>query len=171
MGFFDSKKTTKNENITNDYTTTTADNRINEQDLADNAIGIGGDVGGTLTINTTDQGAVSAGKELSLAALDYSNDSLEGALSFGSDALNGALGLGETAILSQQELANHAIDQVSTASAVNAQNYSDGLSQVLSFARSANTSEDGQLSQGLIKWGALVLIFVLTIPYLSKVIK
>lgn len=74
MGFFDSKKTTKNTNIVNDYTTT--DNSVRQ--VGDGAIvaeGIDGPV--TITSTDTDHGAVAAGLNIAEGAFEFSGGALE----------------------------------------------------------------------------------------------
>lgn len=157
-----SKSSTSTNTTVNDYTTTLTDNSITEIDLGDGAFNAG-DIGGNVTITHSDSGAIEAGKELSLAALD-----------FGGDALEGGYNLAETAILSQQEISADSIQEANNSTRVIAQQFSDGLSQVLSFAQTANTSEDGQISKDLIKWGALALVAVflfMNLPSLAKVVK
>lgn len=175
-----SKSRTSTNTTVNDNTTTNTDNSITEIDLAEGAFNAG-DISGAVSITQTDQGAIDAAVGLGITALDNSNDALEGGYGLAETAIlsqqelaAGGYGLAETAILSQQELAADAVESAATSQSINAQHFSDGLAQVLSFAQTANTSEDGQISQGLIKWGALALVavfVVLQIPNIAKVVK
>ncbi|WP_445354177.1 hypothetical protein ACJJI5_12370 [Microbulbifer sp. EKSA008] len=87
MGFFDSKKKTTNNNVTNDYTTTTVDNRYSELDLSEGSVGITGDVSGSVTVNSTDYGAMASAQQLAMGAFDFGADALEQGAGLGVEAL------------------------------------------------------------------------------------
>ncbi|WP_299592707.1 hypothetical protein [uncultured Microbulbifer sp.] len=160
MGFFDSKKTTKNLTTVNDYTTTNTDNRYAELDLAEGAVGVTGDVAGNLSITATDMGAIAAGQELSMAALDYGADSLE--LGYGL--------AGQTIDFSQDALAA-TVGQLSENQQDFYQMTTQALDSSLGAFNAANTSEAGQTSQQMMKYFAIVAALWLLSPVLQKMIK
>lgn len=153
MGFFDSKKTTKNTNVTNDYTTSYADNRYSENDIGAGAVGISGDVAGALTLNTSDFGAVEAGIDLAGESLELAGGVSDNTFDFSRDVL------GEVTA----QLTGTAQDF--------AQLTQRSLEGTQSAYRTANTSEDGQLSQKMVLYLAVVAALWLMAPAIQKMFK
>ncbi|WP_444957751.1 hypothetical protein [Microbulbifer sp. ZKSA002] len=181
MGFFDSKKKTTNVNTTNDYTTTTTDNRYSELDLSEGSVGVTGDVSGNVTVNATDYGALASAQQMAMGAFDFGADALETganlgveALGVGGDALKLATGLSSEALGVGRDLASDAmyfsevalsqtIDQVADSAETFAQLTQRSLEQTQSAYKNANTSEDGQISQQLILYMAVAAVIIIWI--------
>ena len=132
MGFFDSKKKTTNNNVTNDYTTNNVDNRITTNDVGDNSFSVSGDVDGALTINTSDYGAIENSGKISLAAFD-----------FGADTAEGSFDLARDALATNESVLTSALDDVTDNSRYSLQQTAQTAEAMLS--RVVNNNENGNV--------------------------
>lgn len=150
-----SKSSADNTQNTQEVVTTLGDNRVTDTGNIGGNVQTG-ETAGDVNVTTTDFGAIESGQEVSLAALD-----------FGGDAVEGGFDLAGEAIVSSQDITEQAIDLTGNtfAGALNAINTNSRFFQeqtgqtvdrALAFATRSNTSEGTQILQDGLKFVAIV---------------
>lgn len=99
----DSASSSSSSNVTNDVSTSTVDNRVAEGNavVGGNVTTGSGDINGTLTITTTDQGAIKGGVDIALESLRNitaaTGNAVSAVKSTASDSIAQAFGLANEA--------------------------------------------------------------------------
>lgn len=153
MGFFDKKvSSTTNLEETN---LTNVDNRVVENGgYASGAIHVTGSE--NVNVSTSDYGAIQAGSEVSMAALDYGADALETVESVTGNALDTNEAIAGRSI----DLSGDTISTMADSFEFWSQQTSQNTDRALAFATRANTSEGTQVLQDGMKFISIAALVV-----------
>lgn len=157
-----SHSTTSSTQNTSEVTTSLGDNRVTDTGNIGGNVQLG-ETHGNIAISTTDYGAIESGQVISMAALDFGGDAVEGAFGIAEEGFD----LAADTIVSSQELAEQAIDLTGSTfagalSTVNSnskffqQQTAQTVDRALAFATRADTSEGAQVLQDGLKYAAIV---------------
>lgn len=168
-----SKSRTSNTQNNREITTSLGDSRVTDTGSIGGNVQLG-ETTGNVNISTTDFGALDSAQTLSLGALDFGSDALEG----GFGLAQGGFDLAESSLISSSDLAeqsinlsggtfNNALAFAGSSNKSFSQETGKVVDKVLSFAQRSNTSENAQLLEGGLKLIA-VLAGVAGAAYIFK---
>lgn len=157
-----SKSRTSNQQFNNEVTTSLGDNRVTDTGNIGGNVQLGRTTG-DVNISTTDFGALEAGETISLGALDFGSDALEGGFGLtesGFDLAKGSImassDIAEQSIDLSGNTFNNALGAVGASSKNFSQETGKVVDKVLSFVQRSNTSENAQLLEGGLKLVAVL---------------
>lgn len=133
----------------NEVTTGLTDNRVTDSGNIGGNITLG-ETGGDVNLSQTDYGAIDAGKEVSLAALEFNADSVEGGYKTATDLFMGAGNIVEQSIDLTGETFKSALSSINENARYYSQQTGQTIDRALAFASTGETSDQSESLNKLI---------------------
>ncbi len=143
-----SKQETINNTESTEVVSSQGDNRVTDSGNIGGNINLG-QTSGNVSLVQTDYGAIDQASNVSLAALD-----------FGGDAIEGVQGIATESLINQRELAEQSIDTVADNFKFWNQQTTQNIDSALAFAAKANTSENAQLLEQGVKFLSVTALII-----------
>ena len=154
-----SRSSTSSSQQTNEVVTSLGDNRVSDTGSIGGNVQLG-EAGGDVTVTTTDFGALDSAQTVSLAALDFGSDAVEGGFDLAGDSLISSQEVTEQAIDLSGDVFSGALDALSSSTQFFSEQSGKQFGQALDFASRSNTSEGTQVLQDGLKIVAVIAVVV-----------
>ena len=155
------KSRTSTTNAGRETTTSLGDNRVTDSGSIGGNIQLGEtQADGDISITTTDFGALDSAQGLSMAALDFGSDAVEGGFDFAEEALMSNSDLAEQFIDVGGGLFSEALGAINSSNEDFTKQSGAQFTEALGFATRSNTSEGTQVLQGGLKIVAVIAIVI-----------